>query len=213
MLGRDIVQELGIRRAAKRLMQLAPMARNEDGLILLLDGCQNIVSDPAHDRLVDADSGFFFSFRYGGTYLSASRETAGNYALLYPQGGEALTTVLSLYKQLSAEMPELKLDAELASLQELALQPAKPILVEARDILISSLRAEQGGGMQSLLERIEEALQDPEFYDGLVGQHNFELLEAVPIEQLRFYEVAKVTEFDDAGGSRQVFSFLESKPQ
>jgi hypothetical protein len=37
-------------------------------------------------------------------------------------------------------------------------------------------------------------LECQEYYDDLVGQHNFELTRPVPPEQLRFQEVVKVVE-------------------
>jgi len=65
------------------------------------------------------------------------------------------------------------------------------MIVEALDVNVSFLRAEQGSSANDILQRIEDALKCPEFFDGLVSQHNFELLKPIPPEQLRFHGVMK----------------------
>lgn len=207
--GRDIVEEMGIRRAAQLLLSLAADFRADEDWLLDVDGCEKIGQDPAHDRLKDTESGFFFSFRYGGTYLSASRETAAEYALLYPNGGEALSHVLKLYRRLAEIKPELIANPSLAPLLSFVREPGAPVVVEARRVPVHLLRTEQGNGMEFLLARMEDALSDTEYYDALVGQHNFELTGPVPATDLRFYSVKKTTEYDGDGGSRPALEFSE----
>jgi hypothetical protein len=205
--GRDVVEDMGIRKAARLLLELSADYVREDDWLYDIDSCQRIAADPANDRLADLKSGFFFSCRYGGTYLSASRETAAMYSFLYAGGGEALTHTLKLHRRLLAASPEIVAAEQFAPLVEFANRPAKPLIVEARDVKLEALRTEHGSGLEDLLDRIVDALENPDYYDCLVGQHNFELIQQVPSGQLRFYDVTKVLEFDDIGASREVLQF------
>lgn len=54
---------------------------------------------------------------------------------------------------------------------------------------LTDLRAEQGGRIESALARIESALEDPDIFEDLVAQENFELKRAVPLSQLHFHEM------------------------
>jgi len=83
-----------------------------------------------------------------------------------------------------AARPEVVAIGELASLVEFANRPAKPLIVEARKCQLEAIRTEQGGGLDYLLESIATALEDPEYYDALVGHTNFELMYQVPSNQL-----------------------------
>ena len=210
--GRDVVEEMGIGNAARVLLEMSANFAQEQDWLFDIDSCRRIASDPATDRLGETKSGFFFSYRYGGTYLSASRETAAMYSFLYDGGGEALTHILKLHRRLVAARPEVVAIGELASLVEFANRPAKPLIVEARNVKLEAIRTEQGGGLDYLLESIATALEDPEYYDALVGQHNFELMYQVPSNQLFFHDVRKVREFDDFGGSREILQFSPYEP-
>lgn len=199
--GRNIVEDMGIRDAARKLLELSAPYREQEEWMLDINGCDNIAADPANDRV---SNNKLFNFRYGGTYVSASSETASTYASLYASGGEALTHVLKLYRRLSAIFPGMVDSPQFAALASFASKPARPLLVEAAEVEIDSLRSEHGGEIQEILDGMESALEDPEFYDALVGQHNFELTRPVAASQLRFYEPAKITEFDGEGGSREI---------
>jgi hypothetical protein len=207
--GRNIVEDMGIRRAAQLIASLAADYRADEDWLLDVDACEKIGQDPAHDRLKDTESGFSFSFRYGGTYLSASRETAAQYALLYPNGGEALSYALKLFRRLAKTKPELNTGPCFAPLLSFARQSGTPIVVEARGVPVHMLRTEQGSGTELLLARMGRVPEDTEYYDALVAQHNFELMGPVPAENLRFYSVKRVTEYDGDGGSRQALEFSE----
>lgn len=202
------MEEMGIRKAARALVDLSTDFGQDEDWILEIRACEDVARDPTCDRLRDVSSGFSFSFRYGGTYLSASRETAASYALLYREGGEALTQCLKLLRRLSEARPGIASREEFAPLVEFTAIPATALVVEARDIEVSALRTEQGDGLEYLLGRIEDALEDPEFYDCLVGQHNFELTQPVPLNQLRFQTVRKFRKYDEIGASREALEFL-----
>ena len=123
--GRNVVEDLGIRKAARLLLDLCAEYRQEPDWLLDIDACDRIAADPAKDRLSD---GFAFSFRYGGTYVSASRDTAATYALLYKGGGEALTHTLKLHRLLSTVRPDMAGREELSPLIAFAARPGKPVL-------------------------------------------------------------------------------------
>ncbi len=210
--GRNIVEEMDP-KAAQLLLQLSSGYHHEENWLLAIDGCERIAADPMNDRL--DISGFFFSFRYGGTYLSASSETAANYALLYSGGGEALTSVLHLYRLLVTVRPDVATHERFMPLIEFASRRARPMLVEANGVELNSLRAEQGGGIEEVLERMESAFEDAEFYDTLVGQANFELTRPMPRDQLKFHNITRIQECDDQGASREVIRlspFLSNQP-
>jgi hypothetical protein len=186
--GRNVVQDLGVRDAARLLVELSKNWRCEDDWLLDIDCCEHIAKEPSDEGFASVAG---FNFRYGGTYLSPSRDTAIRYALLNSYGSEALTCTLSLYRRLSHASPDLPALSAFSSLTALELALKKPILVEAVDVALSQLRAEQGGGHQRALAQIEWALEDPDLYDAIVAQANFELIQALPPKQLRFYEIRK----------------------
>lgn len=206
---RNIIEEMGIRRAAQLLLTMVNDFRDQDGWLDPIDACTRIARDPAEDRLIDPGTGLCWNFRYGGTYLTPSRETAANYAILYPQGGEALTHIIKLYRKVVEIKPELNENPSLSPLIHFARAPGGAVVVEARRVPVSMLRAEQGGGTDYVIARIEDALENPEVYDWLAGQDNFELLGTVPLADLRFYSAKKVTEYDENGASRQTLELTE----
>jgi hypothetical protein len=204
--GRNVVEDMGIRKAAASLLELTRPYEERPEWLSPRDACARIAADPSTQLLPDRDS--MFSFRYGGTYVSASSETAANYALLYPGGGESLTYTVALYRLLSSVRPDLAERKEFITLRDFAAPSATPLLVEARDVEITALRAEQGGKIARILACMEDALQDYDNYDFVVGQHNFDLTHPVPPHKLRFHTVSKVLEFDDVGASREVLQLV-----
>ncbi len=208
--GRDIVQDMGIRRAAQLLLDLSHTHRDDEDWLSDIDACKRIAADPSKDQLSERPIGF--NFRYGGTYLSASSQTGARYALLYSAGGEALVYTLKLYQRVLAVMPGLATHDQFASLISFVARPARPLLVEASGVELSSLRAEQGGSTKEILERLERRLyKDPDFYNRRAAQDNFELLHPIPRGRLRFHEVVEVREFDDEGGFRDVIKLTPFK--
>jgi hypothetical protein len=207
--GRDVVEDMGIRRAAQLLLDLSDEHRHNEEWLRDINACKRIAADPSKDQL--SERHFLFSFRYGGTYLSASSETAARYALLYSAGGEALTYTLKLYQRVLAVMPALATHDQFASLVSFVAKPASPLLVEASGVELSSLRAEQGGGIKEVLHHMEFCFEDPDLYDFAVDQDNFELIHPIPPNHLRFLEVTKVREFDGEGGFRDVIKLTPFK--
>ena len=192
--GRNIVEDLGIRDAARLLVTLCEEYQPWPDWRFDADACIRIAEDPTKQELIH-NSGF--NFRYGGTYVSASRSTATTYALLYDCGSEALAYSLKLFKKLSSVRPDLTARAEFSIITAFAEKTRKPLVIEAHDVEVGFLRAEQGGDSTQALRCIEDAMcDDPDFYDLLVQQENFELVKPVPPCQLRFYEVKERFESD-----------------
>ena len=133
--GRDIVQDMGIRRAAQLLLDLSHTHRDDEDWLSDIDACKRIAADPSKDQLSERPIGF--NFRYGGTYLSASSQTGARYALLYSAGGEALVYTLKLYQRVLAVMPGLATHDQFASLISFVARPARPLLVEASGVKLA----------------------------------------------------------------------------
>jgi hypothetical protein len=189
--GRDVLSDFGIRAAARLLVELWPIVESDPLWESEMRYCRKIAKDPSEDVLLH-DSGF--NFRYGGTYVSPSREDAARYSSQV--GSEALTCILCLLRLLESKRPDLASRQTFTPIRELASQSGTPMIVEALDVNVSFLRAEQGGLADDIMQRIDKALECPEFFDSLISQHNFELLQPIPTRQLRFYRVLKYKDLE-----------------
>lgn len=187
--GRNIVEDLGLRAVVRSLLELCETELQPDPTWPLDKAAAiKIAANPTVQNL-NLDSGF--NFRYGQTYISASRRTAVTYALVYDCGSEALAHTLKLFERLSQQRPALAAREEFSQINVLAQKHGEPLLVEARDVEVTSLRAEQGGSCAAILERIGSALSELDMYDLIVQQESFELLQAVPTADLRFYKIKR----------------------
>jgi hypothetical protein len=209
-LGRNIVEEMGIRKAATILLDACESCPQDDKWPSPIDACQKIAADPA-EVLLGGGMGRM-SFRCGGTYLSASSETAAVYAFL-PSGGEALREVLRLYRLVSSARPEFATHRQFTPLVEFASRASRPLLVEASQVPVADLRSEQGDLIDEIIERMQEAAGDPDIYDCLVAQHKFELMRHIPAHRLRFHLISQIEEFDGEGGSRTAIQRATFEPE
>jgi hypothetical protein len=183
--GRNVVRHLGLRAIAQKILtyeeQLAivPAWAFEKRLLL------EIAQDPS-SQTPAVHGGF--SFRYGSTCVTPSKQTAARYALLN-RGSEALAGTLRVLEALLDQLPKLTVDEQFSKVLAFSSRSRIPILIEAHDVPEMFLRAEQGGPRGPVLEFIESALSDPEDYDTTVLQANFELLRPIPASQLQFYKI------------------------
>ena len=184
--GRNIVDDLGLPATVRRLLEYEEQLQTYPNWPLEKRLLLKIADDPSTQNLAGH---FGFNFRYGGTYVTPSLQTAATYALLNKCGSEALASTLKILEALLAQLPALASEEQFSKLVALASQPARPMLIEAHKVPVTSLRAEQGGPCDAVLEQIEWALADPEIYDTMVQQDNFELLHPVPASQLRFNRI------------------------
>lgn len=188
--GRDILSDLGVRNVAKLLIELCP----GDGKIPAWESEIHFlkrIAAPPVEQISHPHA--TMSFRYGGVCVSPSRTTAAGYSS--ECGSEALRTIVELLDKVDSVRPDLTVNDAFSGIRAFARQPGEPIVIEAPDVQVSNLRAENGGNAQSILDFIldtpRDDLDDPEFFDLWLGQSNFELSEPIPSKQLRFHSVRK----------------------
>ena len=141
-------------------------------------------------RIAEPEQNLVGSFlRYCGTYLTPSKQTAARYALLNEYGSEALTCTLKILNSVIAELPELGLREPFSNVLAFAGQPKCPIVIEACNVPENILLSERAGPCAPVLQILENALSEPDIFDLLVQQDNFELLQPIPASQLRFYKI------------------------
>lgn len=194
--GRNLIEELGIREAARALVEVCDRLGGRDEWLLDHEGCKNIAADPS----TQTRGPRLFSFRYGGVYLTPSRTTAATYATLYPFGSEAISIVKRLFDRVCAcERSVEDLDV-FSGLHSVTATPGFPIVVEASSVPVGDLSAEHGGDPQEYLSRIGDALDDADLFDVMTAQANFELARPLEPNLLRLYRVSRragaVAEFD-----------------
>ena len=203
--GRDILSDLGVRNAAKLLIELCPGDGSIPDWESEIHFLRRIAPTPAEQISYPQAT---MSFRYGGVCVSPSRTTAAGYSSKC--GSEALRTIVELLNKVDSLRPDLTLDYAFKRIRGFARQSGEPIVIEAREVEVCNLRAENGGSAESILDFIRdtprEDLDDPEFYDLWLGQSNFELSEPIPSGQLRFHSVRKY--MDEKGSERFEFTPL-----
>lgn len=101
---RDVIEELGIRRAAGILVKLCAELGFPPEWLSEISACARVAENPT-GQTHSHDSGF--NFRYGGTCLSPSRATAVAYARLYGCGSEGLTYTSRLFRKVAAQLPDI----------------------------------------------------------------------------------------------------------
>ena len=182
--GRNLLEEIGLGAAIRELL------KHEE----LLD---QIPSWDMEKRFMPRIAGLEENprgsiFRYYGTYLTPSKEAALRYATLYECGSEALTCTLKVIKPAEVQLPELASQEPFPSILTFAEQQKSPLLVEARDVREEWLRSEGGDPPRTVLELLQDALNDPGLYDiwdTWLSQSNFELVHPIPPAQLRFFQI------------------------
>lgn len=187
--GRNMIEDLGLRPVVRSLVQLCEKELEPDEQWVLDKSAAMKISAEPDDKDLRSNTGF--NFRYGGTYLSASRYTAVQYALLYDCGSEALSYSLRLFNRLAQQRPALAAREEFSKISELGRKLREPLLVEAINVETACLRAEQGGPCGPVFEQIEDALAEPDICDVLIQQANFELLGPLPPESLKFFRIVR----------------------
>lgn len=183
--GKNLISDLGIRDAARHLIELSPEMNHVPQWPLEMFFCKKLAVDSLpHD--------FGLNFRYGGVYLTPSPRSAVNYSSAF--GSEALESILRALKLVDETRPELGSSSTFCKIRAISERPGSPLLVEVRDVEVSLLRSEQGGASDNVLRSINEALEDPELFDIMAQQSNLEHLQPIPPNQLRFFHVHKSDE-------------------
>jgi hypothetical protein len=116
------------------------------------------------------------NWRHGQTYLSPSRQTAVQYAAGHHFGSELLTTALVWYEKVVQRSGSIDLASRYGQLTTLLAVPAKPLLIELRDVPLSLLRGERGEDAIAVVARMEESVAQVRGVspDTLWQQMNFE---------------------------------------
>ena len=128
-----------------------------------------------------------FNFRHGSTYLSPLKTTAVGYALNNRFGSELLSTTFCMFEKLKAHdlYRAHEIIEKYPELLELHEMPHQPLLVEAFDIPIRSLRSEDGGDPTHTLSMLRENANDP--HELMWQQLNFELTAPHPPINVKYY--------------------------
>jgi len=188
--GRNVIRELGVIELLGDVVRLC-----DDGLppepqwLLRMDAARRMAS-----QQVTAAG---FNFRHGGTYVSPSPVTAARYAMK-ESGSEIVCRFLMLYRRIEQQRPDLlrALQRDPSALMSFAAHDHVPLLIELSDVPIQSLRTEQGGPVEQILEEIEGFLNDmPDNFPGIVQQHNFELVRAVSRSQFHVHRIMDSWEY------------------
>jgi hypothetical protein len=131
-----------------------------------------------------------FNFRYGNAYLTPSLFTAKSYATSSRLGSEYLSSMHDCFNALFEVSPSVAKEIIPTDhpINEIFNTEHIPILITARNVNVSNLKTEQGDAIDHQLkwmseEKKESPNVDPE---GLWQQCNFELIGAIPLDQLKF---------------------------
>lgn len=134
-----------------------------------------------------------FNFRHGNTYLTPSKLTAVRYALTNRLGSELLSTTISLFDRLKVrdEGKACEVASKYPIISGLLSLEHQPLLVEALQVPIRSLRSEQGDAPEVVIDQINNSPDgmDSKLFHVVFQQHNFELIYSLPAENLRYYEI------------------------
>lgn len=140
-------------------------------------------------------SGGGFNFRHGSTYLTPSQLTAVRYALLNQHGSELLSMTMSLFEKLKIhdERRAHELASRFPVISELLSLEHQPLLVEARNVAIRSLRSENGDDPELVLDQIKSLMdgENPELFHLMCQQSNFELIKPISVENLNFHQILR----------------------
>ena len=133
------------------------------------------------------------NFRHGNTYLTPSKLTAVRYALTNRLGSELLSTTISLFDRLKVrdEGKACEVASKYPIISGLLSLEHQPLLVEALQVPIRSLRSEQGDAPEVVIDQINNSPDgmDSKLFHVVFQQHNFELIYSLPAENLRYYEI------------------------
>jgi len=135
------------------------------------------------------------NFQHGDTYLSASRQTAANYAIRKRYGSELLTYTLNFLQELIRQnVPDLEKEIYQKYYRFwvfLKVNPS-PILIRVSGISSSILLDEHGNNPDSNIAEIAKIAElsksfTEEFRDDTLQQINFRLKESVQVNRLKIW--------------------------
>lgn len=181
--GRRLLDDIGLGKTARALLSYEQQLENVTNWAF---------EKPLLLRVADSSQNPVGSFlRYGGTYMTPSRQTAARYALLNDCGSEALASTLKILNAVLAQLPALASQEPFSKVLGFAGQLKCPVVIEARDVQADWLRSERGEPCEEVLEALQNILDDDDddMFDIFTQQMNFELVHPVPPSQLRFHRI------------------------
>lgn len=132
-----------------------------------------------------------FNFQHGDSYLSPTKQTAARYAINKEYGSEILTYTLNFLKELlNKEIPYVKTDLfqRFPKIFGLINSRPSPILIQVKNVKVSSLLSEHGEDPKLNLAEMQEMLDiSKKMYDLGTQQTNFRLTEPVASCDLKYW--------------------------
>ncbi len=132
-----------------------------------------------------------WNWQHGDTYMSPAKSTAIRYAIGKRFGSELLTYTIDFLEELyRREVPGVADELYRRYPKVFGIMEAcpSPILIEASNIAIRSLRSEHGTDPSSNLKHmVDVIINGDEDKDLLLQQANFRLTEPAPTRDLRFW--------------------------
>lgn len=142
-------------------------------------------------KMAEQSNGGAFNFQHGDTYLSPSKQTAVQYAIRKEYGSELLTYTIDFLKELlNKDIPYVKKDLFRKFPKIFGLINAKPapLLVQLKNVNVSSLLSEHGEEPKHNLDEMQEMMNESkEMYDAVTQQTNFRLTAPVKTTDLKFW--------------------------
>jgi hypothetical protein len=134
------------------------------------------------------------NFRHGSVYLTAADYKAMSHATAYETGSEILECFMMIWKRLQEhqiDIPESVLRRSQRIL-EFASGGKCPLLFVLNSVPISILAAEDGGDVKSVFASPASILsEDPKFFGVMCQSLNFELLQPMPISEIKVFRMVK----------------------
>jgi hypothetical protein len=192
--GRNPLTELRVIELLKELIAICEesLAADEDW-ILRMQCAKFIASQEV--------TGGGFNFRHGSVYLAASLEKALRYAVSSEFSSEALGQFMMLWKRLRDSHVTLPPNVENDSraIVELASGRKAPLVIQVSDVAISNLTAEDGGEPSASLSSVEPLASGENYiYQAFLGAANFELHQAISVENATTFRVIREPSSDSA---------------
>jgi len=203
--GRDLIKELHVIEVLRELLTICKEclpARVEDRWIGWMTSAdfiarQNVTASGAN-------------FRHGSVYLTAADYKAMSHATAYETGSEILECFMMIWKRLhehQIELPESVLRDSKPILQ-FASGRKCPLLFVLHDVPVSILAAENGGDVDSVLAGPASILsENPNFFGVLCQALNFELLQPIPVSDVKVFQMVK-----DYSSEQEPYSVVPYKP-
>ena len=183
---RNPLQKLGVTRFLRHGMEVCDRLYLGDP-----DSCWHVERFP-----VDRTLARHPHFRHGGVFLSASPLTAVRYACGNLLGSELLGLAATVCEFIRARRAWDTLPREVRASKVPAFidghrDTSRPVLIEAHNVRIESLRGEKGQPARCVIQALGRAIEElsGEVLAAVVQQHNFESSQPIPPGNLKAYEI------------------------